>query len=163
MTFSVVSFEAAVNTAFYWSNGWTVSSVYNRIFLFSWSIQTLQCCWTEIEKIFWKKTFSSLFCPIKTWNFSSSGVQYHANKNTELWREKKTQVCFISVYDSSLFMILTAIRYTPFPARRGNNKAQGKPGNLMSCFDVTVPYSRLQSFTRYNNNTQQRLRNWTCV
>lgn len=41
------------------------------------------------SKKFSKKTFSSLFCPIKTWNFSSSGVQYHANKNTELWREKR--------------------------------------------------------------------------
>lgn len=162
MTFSVVSFEAAVNTAFYWSNGWTVSSVYNRIFFYFLDRSKLYSVAERKSKKFSKKTFSSLFCPIKTWNFSSSGVQYHANKNTELWREKKTQVCFISVYDSSLFMILTAIRYTPFPARRGNNKAQGKPGNLMSCFDVTVPYSRLQSSTRYNN-TQQRLQNWTCV
>lgn len=163
MTFSVVSFEAAVNTAFYWSNGWTVSSVYNRIFFIFLIDPNFTVLLNGNRKNFLKKTFSSLFCPIKTWNFSSSGVQYHANKNTELWREKKTQVCFISVYDSSLFMILTAIRYTPFPARRGNNKAQGKPGNLMSCFDVTVPYSRLQSFTRYNDNTQQRLQNWTCV
>lgn len=162
MTFSVVSFEAAVNTAFYWSNGWTVSSVYNRIFFIFLIDPNFTVLLNGNRKNFLKKTFSSLFCPIKTWNFSSSGVQYHANKNTELWREKKTQVCFISVYDSSLFMILIAIRYTPFPARRGNNKAQGKPGNLMSCFDVTVPYSRLQSFTRYNN-TQQRLQNWTCV
>lgn len=162
MTFSVVSFEAAVNTAFYWSNGWTVSSVYNRIFFIFLIDPNFTVLLNGNRKNFLKKTFSSLFCPIKTWNFSSSGVQYHANKNTELWREKKTQVCFISVYDSSLFMILTAIRYTPFPARRGNNKAQGKPGNLMSCFDVTVPYSRLQSFTRYNN-TQQRLQNWICV